>query len=431
MSSRKRDRSGVPLQVCVVAVGDELLNGFVVNTNAAWLGQRMSQIGVQVNAGRIVADDEIAIAASVREALTTSDAVIVTGGLGPTSDDRTRHALALLAEVELVRDVRAESVLRERLEAQGRTASVQHLTQVDLPAGAAAIPNSAGTAPGIRMSIGDHVIYAVPGPPHEMRAVVDAGVVNDLVRRRRSFVLTYSLRTALIPESEVAAMIAPLEVRHTGVRVAYLASPAEVVVRMTATGDDDARVTALVDAASEDAREVLGDAVVGEASQTLAQAVVGLMAAAGRTVAVAESLTGGAIAAAITDVPGSSAMLKGGIVAYATEAKEDVLGVDVDLVALHGPVHPAVARAMAEAVRARFMCDYGIGTTGVAGPTEQNGKPVGTVHVAVAGPHHVVDVSLHLHGDRDTIRRQTVVQALDLLRRTVLGLPPRKGPSSD
>jgi len=430
--SRKRAKStGVPQQVCIVAVGDELLNGFVVNTNAAWLGQRMSQIGVQVNCGRTVSDDEAVIVAAIRDALTTSDAVIVSGGLGPTSDDRTRHALAALAGVELVRDARAEGVLRERIEAQGRTVSAQHLTQVDLPAGAFAIANSAGTAPGIRMSIDDHVVYAVPGPPHEMRAVVEAGVVPDLVRRRRSFVVTRSLRTTLIPESEVAALIAPLEIRHPGVRVAYLSSPAEVVVRMTATGDDDARVTSLVESASEDAREALGDAVVGDAAHTLAQAVVGLLAAAGRSVAVAESLTGGAVASAITDVPGSSAMLKGGMVVYATESKEKVLGVDADLLALHGPVHAGVARQMAQRVREQFSADLGIGTTGVAGPDEQNGVPVGTVHVAIAGANSVTDVTLHLHGDRDTIRRQSVVHALDLLRRTVLGLPPHHGPSSD
>lgn len=428
--SRRRATSTTPLTVTVVAVGDELLNGFVVNTNAAWLGRALADVGVMVKGAATVGDDVGAIAAAVREAAALTDIVVVSGGLGPTSDDRTRAGLAEAAGVDLLRHGEAEDALRLQLARQGREPLPQHLVQVDLPAGAMPMANSAGSAPGIRMMIDRAVIYALPGPPRELQAVATAEMLPEL-RRRGGIVRTRSLRTALVPESEVAALVAPTEVSHPNVAVAYLAAPAEVVVRLTAYGKDQRQVDDAVDAASEDVREALGDVVVGDADQTLAQAVVGLLAKADRSVAVAESLTGGAVAAALTDVVGSSAVLRGGVVAYTVDAKREVLGVDGELLAEHGPVHAGVARQMAAGARDRFGADYGVATTGVAGPDPHEGASVGLVHVAVAGPFTTVAIELHLHGDRDVIRRQSVVYALDLVRRTVLGLPPHRRASGE
>jgi len=336
----------------------------------------------------------------------------------------TRAGLAMFAGVEVARDARAETALRARFEQINRPILDTHLVQVDLPVGSSSIPNSVGSAPGVRMNFDDHVVYLVPGPPREMQAVMETGVVPDLVRRRSHFAVTKSLRTALLPETEVAALIADWASAHPEIAIAYLPSPAEVVVRLSTTGDDTKAVSTVLDAAAEDVREILGDAVVGEASQTLAQSVVALLTAAGRTVAVAESLTGGLIAAAMTDVPGSSAVLQGGVVSYSTQSKHDLLGVESALLEVHGPVHSGVAREMAEGVRERFHADLGLATTGVAGPAEQDGKPVGTLHLAIASATSEVDVTVHLRGDRTAIRRQSVVHALDLLRRTILGLPP-------
>jgi nicotinamide-nucleotide amidase len=414
----------------VLAVGDELLNGFIVNTNAAWLGRALTDAGCVITRSSAVGDDVEGIAQAITEALPRCDVIVISGGLGPTNDDRTRAALALLSGVELARDADAEEALRAHLARQGREPLAQHLVQVDLPRGSTALPNPVGTAPGIRMTVEGRLVVALPGPPSELRAVATGSLLPEL-RRRGGAVRVRSLRTALLPESEVAALVAPLEAAHPEVTVAYLAAPGEVVVRLLATGADEKTLGHRLDDAAEDVREALGDAVVGDADLTLAQAVLGLLAKADRTVAVAESLTGGGVAAALTDVPGASVVLRGGVVAYSTDAKREVLGVDAGLLADHGPVHPGVAREMAARVKERFGADYGVGTTGVAGPDPQDGRPVGLVHVAVAGPSRTVAVELHLHGDREAIRRQTVVQALDLLRRTVLGLPPRSGAVSD
>lgn len=428
--SRRKAAPPRPQRATVIAVGDELLNGFIVNTNAAWLGRALAGVGCTVTHAHTVGDSTESIARTISASLAASDVVVISGGLGPTSDDRTRAGIAQAAGVELTRDHDAEQTLREHLAKQGREPIAQHLVQVDLPEGATALANSAGTAPGVRLLIDGTLVVALPGPPAELRAVAEAGLLPEL-RRRGGLVRTRSLRTALLPESEVAALVGPIEDKHPEVTVAYLAAPAEVVIRLTASGADEKTLGNVVDAASEDVREALGDAVVGDADLSLAQAVIGLMAKAARTVAVAESLTGGAVASAITDVAGASVVLKGGVVTYSTESKRDVLGVDSDLLEQHGPVHAGVAREMAQRVRELFGADYGIGTTGVAGPDPQGDSPVGLVHVAISGPSSTVAVELHLHGDRDVIRRQTVVQALDLLRRTVLGLPPRTGVVSD
>jgi nicotinamide-nucleotide amidase len=418
------------LRAAVIAVGDELLNGFIINTNAAWLGRALVDAGCVVVRSAAVGDDPEAIAAALAEAWADAEVIVVSGGLGPTSDDRTRTALSAWTGAPLRRDEGAESMLRAHLARQGREPLAQHLVQVDLPEGASALPNPVGTAPGIRMVRDGRLVVALPGPPAELRAVAEGSLLPELKRRGGS-VRTRSLRTALLPESEVAALVEPLEARHPDVSVAYLAAPGEVVVRLVASGADEASLGRRLDEAAEDVREALGDAVVGDADLSLAQAVVGLLAKADRTVAVAESLTGGGVAASVTDVPGSSVVLRGGVVAYSTSSKHEVLGVDAALLAEHGPVHAGVAREMASRVRELFGADYGVGTTGVAGPDPSGDRPVGLVHVAVAGPSRTVAVELHLHGDREAIRRQTVVQAMDLLRRTVLGLPPRSGAVSD
>ncbi len=424
MSPRKSSKVKGPLSVCVIAVGDELLSGFKTNTNSAWIGRRLGELGIDVVAGRLVSDDVDAIATAIADGLAQCQVVIVSGGLGPTSDDVTRAGLAKFAKVGLARDVHAEAQLRARFEQMNRPIKNSHLIQVDLPVGSTAIANSVGSAPGVKMNINDHVVFLVPGPPREMQAVMEAGVVPDLVRRRSTFVVTKSLRTALLPETTVAEMLEAWIAKNDQIQIAYLPSAAEVVVRLSAHGADNTVVSNVVDAAAEDVREILGDAVVGDAGQSLAQSVVSLLTAAGRTVAIAESLTGGMIAAAMTDIPGASAVVRGGVVSYSTESKHDVLGVEAALLEAHGPVHSGVAREMAEGVRERFHADFGIATTGVAGPTEQDGKPVGTLHLAIASATSEVDVTVHLRGDRTTIRRQSVVHALDLLRRTILGLPP-------
>ena len=405
------------MRVAVVAVGDELLLGDVINGNLAWLGRTLADGGTPVVRGYEVGDDVAAMVVVLRAALTDADAVVVTGGLGPTSDDRTRAALAELAGVELRRDPALVEVIGAWFTDAGRQAPDNVWVQADVPVGARPIDNPSGTAPGLAMEIEGRLVYAVPGVPAELYALVTGTVLPELRARagQPAALVTRQLRVAVVGESAVAATLAPVEAGLAdGVTLAYLASPGEVRVRFSGTD------VAALDATAEQAASLLGADVSGRDGETLPMTVLRLLTEDGLTVAVAESLTGGGLASALVDVPGASAAFRGGVVAYATELKTSLLGVDAGLLARGGAVQPEVAVAMAEGVRSRLGATYGVGTTGVAGPDPQDGAGPGVVHVAVAGPQGLRTLALDLRGGRERVRRVAVVHALDLLRRVLL-----------
>jgi len=415
------------VRVAVVAVGDELLLGDVLNGNLAWLGSTLADAGTPVVRGYEVGDAITDIVATLRSALAVADAVVVTGGLGPTSDDRTRDALAELAGVALVRDPALEQVIGGWYERLGRTAPDNVWQQADVPVGAWSIPNPTGTAPGLALEVDGRLVFAVPGVPAELRGMVTATVVPALRERAGDPppVVTRQLRVALLGESLVATRLAPLEAELAApgerdgtatVALSYLGSLGEVRVRFSGT------TPGLLDELADRAASLLGDVVSGRDGETLPATVLRLLVEQGATVAVAESLTGGALASALVDVAGASLAFRGAVVAYSTELKAALLGVAADLLARGGPVQPEVAVAMAAGVRTRLGADFGIGTTGVAGPDPQDGVAPGTVHVAVVGPGpgDVRAVALHVPGDRDRVRRLAVVHGLDLLRRALL-----------
>ena len=422
-----------PAAVALVLVGDELLLGHVLDGNAAWLGRRLDDAGLHVVASAHASDDPEAIALAVRRALADAPAVLVTGGLGPTSDDVTREALALVAGAPLVRDAAVEEVIRAWYASRGVPVVPAALRMAELPEGARTLGNGTGSAPGVTVEVGDGVVHAVPGVPAEMRAMVEQLVLPDLLRRAGILpaVATRSILVAGLGESAVSDLLQPLEAELGDARIAYLAAPAEITVRLRVSagpGQQDAADRRVHDLAAL-ARGLLGAAVVSDDGTGLPAAVLALLVAWSSTVATAESLTGGLVAGTLTDVAGSSAALVGGVVTYATWTKADVLGVDPDLLARVGPVDPATAAAMAEGVRSRFRSTYGVSTTGVAGPGKAEGNPAGVVHLAVAGPRGVRVSSPRLRGSRGTVRRATVVHALDLLRRAVAGLGPAPGES--
>jgi nicotinamide-nucleotide amidase len=414
------------MRVELVTVGDELLLGTTINGNAAWLGQRLADSGIEVTRSIVVGDDMGVIIEAVTEALRRADTVLTTGGLGPTSDDLTRDALAEAAGVRLVRDPAIEARLRERATALGRPLRPMVLRMAEVPEGATQLANPTGSAPGIRIELPGGVVYALPGVPHEMRAMVDEVLLPELRSRLGGPVpLRRTLRTAGVWESVLATRLAPVEALP-GVRLAYLPGLVEVKVRITATGPD---AQVLLGEAEELARDLLGTAVYGAEDDTLDRVVHRLLAERSATVAVAESLTGGLLGAELTTMPGSSATFAGGVVSYATELKAALLGVPRELLDAHGAVHPDVALAMATGVRDRLGASYGLAVTGVAGPEPQDGCPVGTVHIGLAGPGNesvVESPALLARGGseraRDLIRRMTVAHALDLLRRRILGL---------
>jgi nicotinamide-nucleotide amidase len=374
-----------------------------------------------------VGDNERRIAETIREALDRADAVIVTGGLGPTQDDVTREALAAVAGVSLRRQPELEQWLRERFARMGvQRMAEMNLRQADVPEGARVIDNPRGTAPGLIVEVDGKPTYAVPGVPREMEGMLERVVLPDLAARAGEgrAIVSLTLRTVGVGESRLAERLTPLweEAGSGEVTLAYLASPGEVRVRLTAVGATRSEALAGIAPVESRVREELGDIVYGTDDETL-EAVVGrLLRERDLSLATAESLTGGLLGGRITGIAGASDYYLGGVVAYATDAKASQLGVDPDLLAADGPVSEPVAAAMAAGARSVFGADLGLAATGVAGPTEQSGRRVGTLCLAVADAAATATRTLTAPGDRTQVRLWTCSVALDLLRRRLEGL---------
>lgn len=398
----------------VLAVGTELLLGDVINSNAAWLGGQLAAAGVEVIASAAVGDDVDRLVAALHAHLVEADVVVLSGGLGPTVDDLTRDAVAVACAAPLVRSPQLEVDLRARFASYGMSMPAEVLRQADVPMGAEVLPNSVGTAPGIWLAYGAKLVIALPGPPHELRAV-SAPVWPRLAEQSGRVVTTRQVLVAGIGESTVAERVEAAVSLPEGVALSYLAGGAVVRVRFT-TARDPALLEPLV--ATVDA--VLGEHVWGHDRQTLDGVVHALLAARGETVATAESLTGGLLGARLSERAGASATFRGGAVVYATDLKQSLVDVPGDVLAAHGAVSAETAEAMAVGVRHRLGADWGLALTGVAGPDEQEGQPVGTVFAACAGPAGVTVQAFRLPGDRDRVRLLAVTMGLDLLRRQVL-----------
>ncbi|MDQ1364007.1 MAG: nicotinamide-nucleotide amidase [Acidimicrobiaceae bacterium] len=415
----------------VVAVGTELLLGQVVDTNSAWIGEQLALAGIDSHFQVKVGDNQARIVTAIRDALARSDAVICCGGLGPTQDDITREAIAEVMGVELRRDDAVAAVIREMFATRGRVMSDNNLRQADVPEGAIVIPQTRGTAPGLICPAppvepgiaGDShgvvgVVYAVPGVPTEMREMVRRAVIPDLQRRSgtTATILSRTLRTWGLAESTLAEVIAPrvdaLEASGNPT-IAFLASGIEgLKVRITAKGDDAASVRLLLDEEEAALRALLGDVVFGVDDESMEVAVAALLRHAGLTLGLAESLTGGLVGARITGVPGASEFFRGAIVSYDRAVKHDLLGVPP------GPVvSEAAAGAMAVGAARVLGADVGLAVTGVAGPEEQDGQPVGTVWLGLALDGEVSATLVRLPGHRQQVRQLAAISLLDLLRR--------------
>ncbi len=406
----------------VVAVGTELLLGQVVDTNAAYIGDQLALAGIDCHFHTKVGDNQARIVSVMRLALERSDAVIVCGGLGPTSDDITREAIAETLGVGLVRDPAMVERIQAFFDARRRQMSPSNVRQADLVEGATFIPQVRGTAPGlICPADAGRVVYAVPGVPHEMREMVDRAVIPDLKRRSGSpaVILSRMVRTWGIAESTLGELVAgrvdALEAQGNPT-IAFLASGMEgLKVRVTAKGATSAEASALLDAEEAELRSLLGDLVFGVDDQSMERVVADLLLARGLTLGVAESLTGGLVGARLAEIDGASRWFRGSIVAYDSQVKFDLLGVP------EGPVVSAgAAEAMARGACRALGADVGISVTGVAGPTTQDDQPVGTVFMAVSLGGVVEPVESHLPGDRQHVRQFATISLLDLLRRRLL-----------
>jgi len=420
-------RDGGRDAIGLVLVGDELLLGSVADTSGAWIGAALRAAGWRLVETRVVPDDPARIAEAVRDLCSRVGVVLTSGGLGPTSDDLTREALSDVGASPLVMDETASQLITAWFAARGRGPTQAALRMARRPAGAAVLVNPHGSAPGLRLELADCVVYALPGVPAELRAMLTSVVLPELDARlpHRDPTLSTSIEVALLGESAVVALLADVEqdaARDPDVDIAYLARPAQVSVRVSVGAGGAATLAAW----ERRVLAALGDHVMGRDGQTLPDVVVASLRRAGETVATAESVTGGGVAAAVTTVPGASSVLRGGIVAYATDLKAALLDVPGPLLEEHGPVHPDVAAAMAQGACSRTGATWGLATTGVAGPGPVGELGPGTVAVAVAGPDGTTTRVLQLPGDRARVRRLTVAHVLDDLRRRLVGRESRR-----
>ena len=411
----------------IIAVGSELLTPDRLDTNSLFLTERLNALGVQVRYKLVVGDDPADIGAALLAAMPRADIVIVTGGLGPTDDDVTREAVAAAFGSPLVEDAEVAAAIENRFAARGLAMPAINRRQALIPEGAAVLANPNGTAPGLWIERPDVVCVLLPGPPRELHGMFDTVVRRRLAPAaggRRIFrrVLRVTGRT----ESYVDEVASPVYSRWRSAPVpiatSILASLGQIELHLAARAAMPEDAARALDAATGELAAVFGRDVVSSDGASLEEVVGRHLRARGRRVAVAESCTGGLIASRLTDVPGSSAYVHAGWVAYDNEAKTAQLGVDRRLIEEHGAVSEAVARALAQGCRKLAGVDYGLGVTGIAGPGGGSPeKPVGTVFVALAGPGEGMRVRhLKLPGDRDRVKFQASQAALDLLRRAML-----------
>jgi nicotinamide-nucleotide amidase len=415
------------LRCDVLAIGTELLLGQIVDTNSAWIGEQLAAAGIDTYDHRKVGDNLPRMVASLRDLLREADAVIVCGGLGPTPDDVTREAIAEVMGVELERREDLIEQIAALFGIRGRDMPANNLRQADIPVGAEPITNPIGTAPGVRAEVGGEdgnkrVIYAVPGVPYEMQQMVTDYVLPDLLERsgERAVIVSRSLKTWGTSESGLAEMIAARVDAQQNPTIAFLARGIEgLYVRMTAKAASDDEANALLDAEERELRAILGDLIFGIDDETMEFAVIKRLSEQGWTLGVAESLTGGLVGARLADPPGASEVYRGSIVSYATEVKRSVLDVKAEKV-----VSLESAREMAEGAQRVLGADVGISVTGVAGPAEQEGQPVGTVYFGLAVPGVPTEaVEARLPGDRFRIRQFATISLLNLVRQRLDVLP--------
>ena len=408
----------------VLAVGTELLLGQIVDTNSAWIGEQLAAAGIDSYLHIQVGDNQARMVELLRYLLEQADAVIVCGGLGPTQDDITREAIAEVMGTSLERREDLTDAIRELFMSLGRPMPASNLRQADVPKGGEAIPNPKGTAPGLLCPVGDRVIYAVPGVPYEMQHMVESAVVPHLLEKagQRGTILSRSLKTWGSSESGLSERIANRVDTQTNPTIAFLARGIEgLIVRITAKAGTLEEAEALIGAEERILRDELGDLIFGVDDQTMESVVSDLLRQKGWTLGLAESLTGGLVGSRISDAPGSSEIFKGSIVSYATEVKRSVLGVTAEHV-----VSAECAIQMAEGARRVLGADVGLAVTGVAGPTEQEGRPAGTVFFGVALPGQEPEaLRANLPGDRLRIRQFSTISLLNMARLRLLGRPGR------
>ena len=412
------------MNIEIINTGSELMLGRVTNSHQQWLCQQLASLGWVVDRQVAVPDTAPAIRQAVQEALTRADAILTTGGLGPTSDDITRDEIARLLGRSLRQDDGVLAVIEQFYTSRQRVMPPTTKVQAMVPEGATVLSNRAGTAPGLVMEVprpgqSPALLIMLPGPPRELYPMFLEQVV-PLLKSRFPLETPFeslTLKTACLGESTIEEKIAPALAALTaqGLDIGYCARIMEVEVRLGARGPG---AHALVAAGEAIVRGLLGDHIFGANDDLLEAVIVRQLTARGQTIALAESCTGGFIAHRLTNIPGASGVLLAGLVTYSNASKRSLLGVSAELLEAHGAVSEPVVRAMAEGARNRLESHYGLAVTGIAGPGGGTpDKPVGTVHIGLASPRGVLARHHVFAFDRLTFKQAASQQALDLLRR--------------
>jgi len=405
------------VRVELINTGSELVLGFTINSHLSYIARQLARIGLRLDRQTTVADDRAEMRATVADALQRSDVLILTGGLGPTADDFTREVVAELLGRELVRDETVAAHIAERIRKRRIRLPESIYVQALVPVGAQVLPNQNGTAPGLAIDHGGKLVLLLPGPPRELKPMIEEQVL-PMLEKRGGAQTRFDCRVFKVvglAESIVEEKVAPKLADLKSIELGYSAKTGEVEVRVIAN------LKSIADEAEKRIRTALGDHIFGMSEDRLEEVVVKMLAAAHQSVAVAESCTGGLIANRITNVSGSSEVFLNGWVTYSNESKMRFLGVREDTLKQFGAVSKDVAHEMAKGARQRSGADFALSTTGIAGPTGGTPeKPVGLVYIGLASPTRTEVHRYLLLFDRETFKFFASQNALDLVRKELL-----------
>ena len=408
----------------ILATGDEILTGAVIDSNSAYIAQKLEEAGVEVVRHGCVGDNVETIAAILKEISTRADLAVVTGGLGPTLDDITAEAAAKAAGVELVFDREAMSCIENFLKTQKREVIASNKNQAMVPKGSVCLFNFVGTAPGFVFKIGVCLFFFIPGVPYEMRRMLADGVLPwiDKLQKERSFSLVKTISTFGLAEAAVNERLVGLAEEFPGIRLGLRAKFPVIYVKLYVRDKDEDRANILLEKASESVLNKIGKCAFSTDGKSMEAVAGSFLCREKATIAVAESCTGGLISHLLTNVPGSSDYFLFSGVTYSNKAKIKILGVAEATLQKYGAVHEETAKEMADGVRRVAGATYGISTTGIAGPGGGTGeKPVGTVCIGIAAPDFVEGYRFNFQfNERLRNKKKFAITALDLLRRKFL-----------
>ncbi|MGI8554434.1 MAG: competence/damage-inducible protein A [Dehalococcoidia bacterium] len=404
----------------IVSIGTEILLGEILDTNARYIASRLPGMGIDLYYMAQIGDNQGRLAELLRQAWGRSDLILCTGGLGPTEDDVTRDAIAAVLGEEVFVDGALEEQLRTWFTRRGATTMPErNIKQAWLTKSTRSIPNPRGTAPGWWSEKDGRIIVAMPGPPSEMARMWDEEVEPELRRRSTGVVLvSRTIKTVGIGEGQVDEMVSDL-IKTSNPSTGVYARADGIHLRVTAKAASQEEGLGLIEPIEHEMLRRLGSAVWGMDDDTMEGSIIRMLAQRGLRLGTMESCTGGLLASTLTDAPGASKVFPGGIVTYMTEIKEQ-FGVDPQIIAQHGVVSMETAIAMAQAVRQRLQTDIGVGITGVAGPTSQDGRPVGEVHIGLHDGNAPQSMTYTFPQNREAIKRRAVTNSLLLIRRALL-----------